>query len=176
MITELFASPLMTGSECVPGEEGNFAAISLTRRDHLCTTLNTRLGEDNLCSFGGTVRALAAAVPEDGWARGAAIPDQATEPSLFYTSTLDSLCTQVANRMVNRNGSPLQSNDVEGSLNYMVERVLGLAPSDPLHTDVAALLASHYEDAGEIDGNARNRLRSTFIVACSSALMGSTDL
>ncbi|MEO0812514.1 MAG: hypothetical protein AAFY60_06600, partial [Myxococcota bacterium] len=28
MATEVFASPLMTGSECVPGEEGNFAAIS----------------------------------------------------------------------------------------------------------------------------------------------------
>ncbi|MEO1173496.1 MAG: hypothetical protein AAFX94_15800, partial [Myxococcota bacterium] len=86
------------------------------------------------------------------------------------------LCTEIGNNVVNRDGSPVQSSNVEGSIQFLVEGLMGVAPSDPLHGDVTTLLTRHYDDAGEIDGNARNRMRSTFIVACSSALVGSTDL
>ncbi len=176
LVVNLFASPLVTGAECVPGEEGAFATVSLARRDHLCTTLETRLDRDDACRINGRIRDLVDALPADGWARGSAAPDQATEPSLFYTSTLDSLCGELGSRVINQTGGPLQSSDIEGSLRYLVEEVMAIPPSDPLHSDVSAALQGHYDAAGDIDGNARNRLRSTFIVACSSALLGSTDL
>lgn len=176
LVVNLFASPLVTGAACVPGEEGNFAAVSVARRDHLCTTLKTRLDRDDACSINGRIRALVDALPADGWARGADAPDQATEPSLFYTSTLDSLCGELGDRVINQSGGPLQSSNIQDSLRYLVENVMAIPPSDPLHGDVTGLLQGHYDAAGDIDGNARNRLRSTFIVACSSALLGSTDL
>ncbi len=175
LVVELFSSPLITGAECPEDVAMTAVPSSGSRREHLCAALNVRLGID-ACDLNNNTRDLSDALPADSWSRGSYVPNQPAQSSLFYAATTDSLCRTIAIGVVNAEGSPLQSDDMDASLDVLVEQVMGLAPSDPRHDDMLGLLGAHVLDAAEITTNARNQLRSAFTLACTSPYVTSTDL
>lgn len=175
LVIELFSSPLVTGAQCPETVPMTTVPTSGTRREHLCAALNQRLGID-ACDVNNNARDLSDALPADSWSRGSYVPNQPAQSSLFYAATTDSLCRTIADVVVNATDSPLQSDDMEGSLDVLVEQVMGLAPADPRHDDMRGLLGGHVLDAAEITNNARNQLESAFVLACTSPYVTSTDL
>ena len=176
LLIELFSSSLVTGFTCSPGDENNFAVVSVSRREHLCKTLATRLGQDDVCAITPTIEALATSLPTAAWPRGSAIPAMPTEPSLFYAAGEKSMCKDIAKNTVNGQNSPLQSSDMDGSLAFIVETLMGVLPSDPRHPAVTELMTQHIKQVAAVESDQAEQLRSAFVVACTSPFITSTDL
>jgi len=165
LVVDLFSSPLITGAERTLTHDTHEFIVSITRRAHLCHTLETRLGMTGLCAGGTNV---ANAAPEDAWSRGSATPFQPAASSLFYAATMDALCDDVAKAVVDADGSPLQSTDMDGSIDFLVETVMDLSPADSRYDLAHASLDQHVIDAAAITANARVKLESAFTLACTS--------
>ena len=177
LIVELFSSPLVTGLEPVLTWERSPFAVSLSRRDHLCPLLETRLGVSNLClGFGGRFGGSAVAVPADAWGRSKEAPVQTSAPTMFTTAAQEALCREIAPRVVDASGSPLTSRDVPGSVVALVEQVAGLPPSDPRHADLLADLQAHVAEAEGLAVRPRSILQSAFILTCSSPFVAAVGL
>ena len=178
MVIDLFTSPLVTQAACAEDYDRLFPDGSIARRDHLCATVAERLGMPGLCDQGRNgIDDLARTLPEDGWSRGRETPELAATPSLVYAATIDAFCTSVAGYAVDRDSSPLQSRDVEGSLTWLVSDFMALPPSDPRHEAVLLELQAHQDAADAIDGvNTNEALRATFAVACASPFVALMDL
>lgn len=176
LVTELFASPLVTRASCAEGYEREFAPNAIARRDHLCAAVSSRLGVPDVCGINRNSRELSASLPEDVWPRGRETPEQPTEPSLIYASTVDALCRAMANPVVNREPSPLNSNEMDESIEILVTRLMGLPASDPLYGPVGDRLRQVVDDAEAAGANGRERLETAFVVACNSPFVTSVDL
>lgn len=175
LVVELFSSPLVTGAACPQDVAMQPVPTSVSRREHLCHALEVRLGVD-ACDSSAVATSLSDALPADSWSRGSTVPNQPALSSLFYAATVDSLCRQMGNSIVDAEGSPLQSSDLQGSLDVLVQDLLGLAPSDPRHDSMRTILSEHLEDAAEVTTNAKTQLVSAFGLACTSPYLTSTDL
>lgn len=165
LVIELFSSPIVTGAARTLTHDTHEFLVSITRRAHLCHTLQTRLGMNGLCAGNNNV---ANAAPEDAWSRGSATPFQPAASSLFYAATMDAFCDDVAKAVVDAEGSPVQSTDMEGSLTFLVENLMDLSPADSRHDLARAALDQHVEDAAAVTANARVKLESAFTLACTS--------
>lgn len=165
LVIELFSSPIVTGAARTLTHDTHEFLVSITRRAHLCHTLQTRLGINGLCAGNNNV---ANAAPEDAWSRGSATPFQPAASSLFYAATMDAFCDDVAKAVVDAEGSPVQSADMEGSLTFLVENLMDLSPADSRHDLARAALDQHVEDAAAVTANARVKLESAFTLACTS--------
>ena len=125
LIKEFFASPLVTGAvgDRQLRRRGS-VPISISRRDHLCAALSNRLGKPDLC-------AQAVAVPTstqtatathrvqrraDAFSRGSQIPVTPSDPTLFYRSATELLCSNIAAQVVDptAGGGVYTSSDVAG--------------------------------------------------------------
>jgi hypothetical protein len=165
LVIDLFSSPLVTGSERTVTHDTHEFLVSITRRAHVCHTLQTRLGVDGLCAGNNNV---ANASPEDAWSRGSATPFQPAASSLFYAATMDAFCDDVAKKVVDEVGSPLQSADMDASIAFLVENVMDLSPADSRHDMARASLDQHVIDTAAVTTNARVKLESAFTLACTS--------
>lgn len=173
LVRELFSSPLITRASC--GNAGQpFAKPTIVRRRHLCSALSERLGVD-VCGE-RTTQDLTQAIPTDEWARGRETPDQTTVPSLTLEATLDAACQEFASDAVDQSGTPLDSSDMDGSLEFLVTGLMGVPTSDPLYPPLLARLQQLNSDAEATGANARERLQSAFVVACRSPFLSSVDL
>lgn len=170
LVVDLFSSPLVTGAERTMTHDTHEFLVSINRRDHLCHTLQTRLGVTGLCAGNNNV---ANAAPEDAWSRGSATPFQPAASSLFYAATMDAFCDDVAKKVVDEEGSPLQSTDMDGSIAFLVETVMDLSPADSRHDMAKALLDQHVLDATPLTTNKRIVLESAFTLACTSPFLTS---
>lgn len=175
LVVELFSSSLVTGAECPQDVEMAPVPTSVSRNEHLCHALEMRLGMD-ACSSSNVATSLSEALPNDSWSRGATVPNQPTQSSLFFAATTDSLCRRIGNTVVDAEGSPLQSSDMPAAVNVLVHDVLGLQPSDPRHDLMQTILTEHIEDAAEIVTNTKAQLVSAFTLACTSPYLTTTDL
>lgn len=165
LVVDLFSSPLVTGTEQVMTHETHEYLLSITRRAHLCQTLDTRLGIDGVCAGNNNV---AAAVPEDAWSRGSGTPFQPASSSLFYAATMEAFCDRTAKNLVDEEGSPLQSADMDGAVTFLVETLMDLSPEDWRHTMAREALEEHITAARELTANDRVVLESAFTLACTS--------
>jgi hypothetical protein len=165
LVIDLFSSPLVTGAERTLTHDTHEFLVSINRRAHMCHSLETRLGVARLCAGNNNI---ANAAPEDAWSRGSSTPFQPASSSLFYAATMDALCTDVAKKVVDAEGSPLQSSDMEGSLAFLVETVMDLSPADSRYDMAKALLDQHVLDAAPLTTNGRIVLESAFTLACTS--------
>ncbi|MCA9652618.1 MAG: hypothetical protein KC501_22060 [Myxococcales bacterium] len=170
LVVELFSSPLVTGTEQVVTHQTHEYLLSITRRDHLCRTLDIRLGIDNVCNGNNNV---AAAVPEDAWSRGSGTPFQPAGSSLFYAATLEAFCSRTAGNVVDAEGSPLQSSDMEASVTFLVETLMDLSADDWRSTMAREAIEDHITAARELTANDRVVLESAFTLACSSPFVAS---
>lgn len=174
LVVELFSSPLVTGAECPDEIPMTLVPSSTTRREHLCTLLGQRMGQD-VCDINNNTRNLAAALPSDAWARGSNVPNQPAQSSLFYAATTESLCREIGNQYVDADGSLLHSADMATSVDVIVEQVMGLTPSDPRWESTHGLVATHLLDAAMVTANEKKQLVSAFVLACTSPYVTSTD-
>ncbi|HMF39090.1 MAG TPA: hypothetical protein VKQ32_00280 [Polyangia bacterium] len=182
LMKEFFSSPLVTGATATGTYDVGQVPISISRRDHLCAALSNRLGKPDLCAqavaLPSTAQAatarIAASVAADAFSRGAQSPVTPTEPTLFYRAASEELCENLAVQVVDAaSGSVYSSSDVPGSINAMVETVMGYPPSHPLHAQAAQILMDHdtavaQAASGSSATKATTGLRSAFVLACES--------
>jgi hypothetical protein len=73
----------------------------------------------------------------------------------------------VAPTVVDSATGPFKSTDVDGSIDVMVQTIMGYASGDPHYASAVQILKDHYTEA--LAGhNAAQALQSTFSLACQS--------
>jgi hypothetical protein len=182
LISELFSSPLVTGSTTTLTFDQLGMTVSIARRDQLCAALSNRLGRPDICALTATLPTaaqaattkIATSVASDAFSRGAESPVTPSIPTVFYRAATEMLCENVAALVVDAaasstTGKAYSSTDVPGSVEDMVTRLLGYPPADPHHADAAKALQDHYAAVLAVNRNtATTALRSTFALACQS--------
>jgi hypothetical protein len=189
LVQELLSSPLTTNATptttTASAQEGVTVAVS--RRDHLCAALNFRLGFIDICALDAatavprgplqTIATIAAGLPSDGYGRGSNVPVLPTQPSLFYRSGLDNLCSAVAELVVDPT-TPTKGttyfysapSQLTASITALVTSIMGITSSNPLYAKALADLQSHYSAAlaAPVNATPTEALQSAFTVACLS--------
>ena len=128
-----------------------------------------------------TTATIAQSVAADAFSRGSQIPVTPSDPTLFYRSASELLCSNIAAQVVDpTSGTGVYSmSDVPGAIANMVETLMGYPPGHPAHAEAMQILQEHYDMArttssstggggGRETTSATNALRSTFILACES--------
>jgi hypothetical protein len=161
----LLSSPLVTGATETESFVTNPPLVSITRKQHLCQLLDTRLGTPDAC---GVATAFASLVPEDDFSRGSAEPVQTSVTGLFHYAAAEKLCARLATRLVGTaSGAIFSPSQPDAALDAFVEKLMGLDSAHPRHDDVRQSLGDHFT-AAKASTNALTALRSAFMVACVS--------
>ncbi len=200
LVKELFSSPLMTGAAATatyPADSAGNATVPVTisRQAHLCAALSNRMGVGDVCalqaavptSTQSTTLTIAGSVAADAFSRGSQTPVTPAYPDLFYRAATEELCENVAKLVVDATGGPYTSSstscsDGDGLLTKFVEQVMGLNPSDSLHSGALMILENHCALAAKVKTTTTgggfgggtstsaqtNSVRSTFVLACES--------
>jgi hypothetical protein len=159
------SSPLVTGAAFTETFRDSAPFVSITRRQHLCRLLDTRLGVPDAC---GVAASFAGLVPEDDFSRGAAEPVQTAVTGLFHYAAVEKLCSRLATKLVGSGANmPFPPSQPAIALDAFVEKLMGLDAGHPRHDAVRASLQQHFDSAKE-STNPQTALRSAFIVACVS--------
>jgi hypothetical protein len=181
LVEDLLSSPLTTNAvptQTTQVSEGEL--VSVTRRDHLCTLLNSRLGLVDSCGLDiVTTKSLvgipeiAAGLPSDGYGRGAPIPVLPTSPNLFYRAGLENICEDVANEIIDAKTPPqgattYASTASDAAIADFVATMMAIVPDDPRSAVMIGKLTAHYNSALTNSATKTDALKSTFVVACLS--------
>jgi hypothetical protein len=188
LVRELFASPLVTAATPTATFTERNVVVSVVRRDQLCEQLSNRLGKPDLCAlhtalpfsngFGGgqqntaidaqrAMLRLSGSLPSDGFSRGSEVPVASAEPTLFYQAASELMCESLAPQVVDVTNSPFVSSNVDASLDFMVQMMMGYTTGDPHYAPALAILRDHYDQA--LSGRtATQAMQSTFALACQS--------
>jgi hypothetical protein len=181
LVLELATSPITTNAQVTKTaqEEGELVAVS--RKYHLCTALDSRLGLTDVCGLDLTkvvysgAPIIAGGLPSDQYGRGTANPVLPNQPSLFYRSGVENICEDIAPLVVDPSpaipGAKAYSSTSQANINSaiqdMVTSVMGVVPSDPRASQIVTALQGHYSTALMTSGiKPTDALRSTFVVAC----------
>jgi hypothetical protein len=183
LMKEFFASPLVTGAVATGSFQAGAVPISIARRDHLCAALSNRLQKPDVCAqtvlmpstAQNTTARLAGTIVNDSFSRGVESPVTPTDPTMFYSSAAEMLCENISAQVVG-DGLMFAPADVPGSINKMVETIMGYPPSHPLFAQAAQILTEHHTMAASMGTggsrnsttNALNALKSAFVLACES--------
>ncbi len=181
LVKELFSSPLVTyrtetkTADDLAQAQGSIV-VAISRRDHLCAALATRLGLTDPCGISGALKltqaqtaasVIAGDMPADGYSRGAEAPVLANDPTLFYRAGIENLCGIVANQVVDAGTTTKYSSaKPDDAIADFVHNVMALAQSDPHATDAQTILHEHYTNALATKVSASDALKSTFVLAC----------
>ncbi|MFL5305123.1 MAG: DUF1585 domain-containing protein [Polyangia bacterium] len=178
LVTELFASPLVTNAAPT---NGAVAAVAVSRRDHLCAALNARLGFADLCALNAPskkqlsqpVAQIASGLPSDGYGRGATMPVLPNAPTLFYRAGAENICASVAAQVIDVPASKQvagvktwSSTDPDGAIAEFVSLVMALTSGDPRAAQATSILQAHFAAARQQGASATAALQSTFVAAC----------
>ncbi len=183
LVAELLSSPLVTNAARTQTYDVYGEVDAVSRRDHLCAALNTRLGFTDVCGLQATtakearalVPSIAAGLPSDGYGRGSVAPVLPNQPTLFYRAGLENICESVAAQTIDvakanqvANVKQWVSMDPDTAIAEFVSIVMALPPSDPRAQPATDLLKSHFTQATQGGATASNALKSTFVTACLS--------
>ena len=117
---------------------------------------------------------LADALPREEWTRGALNPAQPTRPDLFYQTTVENICQNVADTYYDTDAFP--ATDIESFLDdYLLPDILALPTNDTRYASFRAVLLDHYNTASALTNNSETLLSSVFSLACASPLLSSVD-
>lgn len=184
LVGELFASPLVTGTECIPAGTGTYMSIS--RVTHLCASLSNRMGIPNACGrilstdvplagWQNDIRGYLDSVPEDVFIRGGEDPLVISDPTMILRATEEQICKRLSQAHVG-NAQTYKPSAPGVAIDSMVQDLMGLPENDPRHDAIKQILLDHF-DAAKAEGvNNTNSLRSTFMVACMSPTVLGTGL
>ncbi|MDB4974303.1 MAG: hypothetical protein JWN48_2644 [Myxococcaceae bacterium] len=183
LLRELFRSPLVTGAMPTVSRDDNAAVVAVSRRDHLCAALNTRLGFRDVCGLDAQARAPAKSgiqaivpgLPSDGYGRGAVAPVLPNQPSLFFRAGLENICTALADMVIDvpakkqvAGSRQWTSDESDVAISDFVALLMAFTPSDSRSAPAQTLLRGHFTAAQGAGASASDALKSTFIVACLS--------
>ncbi|MEO0460695.1 MAG: hypothetical protein AAF219_07615 [Myxococcota bacterium] len=165
LVGELYTSSLITGDVCHPETEADSASIS--RRRHLCSTLEQRLERDDVCRR-GEARRVVSMVPDDGFSRGDAAPITLREPSLVVSASVEKICESNAKASVGSADERYQASLGADAIPTIVTELAGHPTGDPVHEPMVEILTRHYESLKASERSDLAALRSVFVVACMS--------
>ncbi|MET0285252.1 MAG: hypothetical protein ABW352_12310 [Polyangiales bacterium] len=172
MVRTLMSSPLVTYSAPTATSMAQGHAYSIAKKDLLCRRWDHTLGLDDACGLGAlpstqsgdAVKTIATVLPADSYSRGQSTPVLANDPGMFFFAGVENACAALAARVVDVDGAPYQSRDVDGAIAKMVHELMGIpAPDD---VEPIAILKEHFSSA--LADGAAPALRSTFMLACLS--------
>ena len=181
LVSELFSSPLVTNASETQTADDQGEVVAVTRRDHLCAALDTRLGFSDVCNLRATTRktgkalvpSVASGLPSDGYGRGSTEPVLPNAPTLFYRAGVENICGAVAAEIIDvpaakRVAGVKQwaSSDPDAAIADFVAQIMALPASDPRAPQAITLLRGHYDAAVAEGASPTNALRSTFVTAC----------
>jgi hypothetical protein len=175
-------SPLTTYAAETATARANGEVVSVARRNHLCASLDARLGLTDACGLDvvhthgrSTLSDIASGLPSDAYGRGAVAPILPDDPSLFFVAGVRNICEDVAVQVVDaapassRTAKQWSSRAPDAAIAGFVRDVMALPGSDPRSAPALRLLKSHYAAARRQRGTtATAALRSTFVVACQA--------
>ncbi len=112
---------------------------------------------------------VASALPQDGFSRGSEVPVVLSDSSLFFRGATESLCTTVAEAVVDGGATTrYKGTAADAALIDMVHNVMSVAVNDPREPELLAILREHFESALAQSGKATDALRSAFVLACTA--------
>lgn len=168
LLAELFTSPLTTGARAVKTFEDRSQVVSIARYDHLCAALNARLQTTSACGVNTLGSSIAANLPSDSYSRGAEAPVLNADSTLFFRAGTENLCRTLAGQFVDGPQSPYSSTQKDKALDDLVSQLMGLPDADPRALPARQILLEHWNEALRQGALARDALKSTFVLACSS--------
>jgi hypothetical protein len=166
---EMLTSPLVTGTAATKTFTDRGVLVSISRLDHLCTALSLRLGLANACQVNAAARNLSSTLPADAYGRGSEAPVLTADSSLFFRSITENLCRTLADQVVDVGTTPrFSSKTPTAAVDDMVRSVMALVDGDARQAGATSILNEHYAAAVKTGVTARDALKSTFVLACSS--------
>lgn len=172
MVVNLMSSPIITNASQTSSEQSVGEIVTVARRDHLCASLNQRLGFQDLCGTSGfdaaalntTVTAIANGLPSDTYGRGAATPSLPSAPTMFSWAANQDICEQVAVVLVDNAALPTCTSGratvpcswssasqaaVSNAIHDFVTVVMGIADgdADPRYAQATSALSTFYGQA-----------------------------
>ena len=181
LVAELVSSPLVTNASRTATSDANGEVVAVSRRDHLCAALDTRLGFSDVCgreaitakAAKALIPSIAAGLPSDGYGRGSVAPVLPNQPTLFYRAGLENICESVAAQTIDVTAANQQPNvkqwssgDPNAAIADFVSIIMALVPSDPRSGPATALLKGHFSQAEAGGATPSDALKSTFVAAC----------
>jgi hypothetical protein len=181
LVSELFASPLVTNAAATATATAGGEVVAVARRDHLCAALDARLGFADVCGLeavtnkqkNATIAQIASGLPSDGYGRGAVMPVLPNAPTLFYRAGAENICAGIAAQVIDGSASSQaagvkswSSTAPDAAIADFVGIVMGLVPSDPRSAPATTLLKGHFTAAMQQGASAADALKSTFVTAC----------
>jgi hypothetical protein len=197
LVREMVTSPLTTHAVSTQTFLHQGEVIAVSRRDHLCASLDARLGLTDACDLTSlgqlgqsaspatTTPLIVSGLPSDAYGRGAAAPILPNQPTLFFRAGIENICENLAAEVIDAPaGTPppagsrqWSSTQPDTAIADFVATLMALPPSDPRAPASAALLASHFQSAlGQPGVTPTQALRSTFVVACMAPSAASIGL
>jgi len=183
LVRDVLASPITTNAAPTKTHSTNGEVIAVSRRDHLCANINSRLGFIDVCQLDAankvgaltTIAQIVSGMPSDGYGRGGVIPVLPNQPTLFYRGGLENICAQLALQTIDAKADPKQPNakkwtstQPDAAIGEFVSLVMGLTAGDPRTPPIVEALTAHFNDAKGSGASAADALRSTFVAACLS--------
>ena len=176
MLTDVLSSPLVTGAQATQTWEKLGEPMSIARYDRFCLNLQQRLNLPGACTVTAVAAQNASNVPTDNYVRGSSQPYLPSQPSLFFRTAVENLCTQLAPKVVDGPNAVYLSNAAPAALSGLVTTVMGIDVGDPRYQEILTLLTSHYTTAVAGGATASNALQSAFTVACTAPSSVGTGL
>ncbi len=172
----LLSSPLVTGTQCIEGGTADLPGIA--RQDHLCATLSSRTGYQDICGkqeirnqdraqLQRELDSVIGILPEDSTSRGSEEPIVLSDPNMFMSAAAEYGCERIATRLITADGR-YQPGDDANTVRGWVSDVMGLPVEDERHEPIYQVLMDHLAEAKEAGTNDINSLRSTFMLACDA--------
>jgi hypothetical protein len=188
LVRELFSSPLITLAAPTKtyGPEKE-QPINISRREHFCVALSHRLGLTDICGFDAItpspaqkdIQLLSLSMPESSYSRGAESPALARDPNLFFRASVENICQKVSDQVIDPMSGTgrYSSTNSTAAIDDFVATVMAMPPSDGRGSTMRQILIDHYNAALKQSGvMARDALRSTFMLACTSPTSVSVGL
>ena len=156
---ETFTSPLVTFAAPTQTTTDNGVVNTVAGADHWCAAVSNRLGVTYVCgqittsptNTQQTIASRATLLPTDAYFRGYAYATLATNPDLVFRDTVEIICQQIANEVIDDNTdagpSRYSSTNPTAAITDMVNNVMGLAPSDPRTATATSTLTNHLSAA-----------------------------
>ena len=172
----VFSSPLVTYLAPTRTVSQGGEVFPVSRRDHLCTALSSRLGIADVCGLDVNtkvpqdlkgVQFIATVLPSDAYSRGGEEPVLANDPNLFFRTGMENICAALSRRLIDAattgrwsSGSP------DAAIADFVHTLMGLGRDRD--TTPISILTDHFHSAIGAGLSASDALKSTFVLACLS--------
>jgi hypothetical protein len=176
LVRELFASPLITHASKTASAAKQGVVVAVSRLDHLCASLNERLGLADACvrepqnkvpaPRTSTIELVVGGLPSDGYGRGSVVPVLPNEPTMFFRAAVENICIGIANQVVDSPTPKWRSTEPDAAIADFVTVMMGFTSSDTRAAPATTLLRSHFDAAIAAGHTATNALKSTFVVSC----------